>query len=58
MIVTHSNEVIKVGIAQMDIVKVPKTIRTSGLGSCVGAVIYDDIKKLPAWSMSCCRIPV
>lgn len=46
MIVTHSNEVIKVGIAQMDIVKVPKTIRTSGLGSCVGAVIYDDIKKV------------
>lgn len=46
MIVTHSNEVIKVGIAQMDIVKIPKTIRTSGLGSCVGAVIYDDSKKV------------
>lgn len=46
MIVTHSNEVIKVGIAQMDIVKVPKTIRTSGLGSCVGVVIYDESQKV------------
>ena len=46
MIVTHSKEVIKVGIAQMDIVKVPKTIRTSGLGSCVGAVIYDESQKV------------
>ncbi|MGN7478505.1 chemotaxis protein CheD [Solibacillus silvestris] len=46
MIVTNSSEVIKVGIAQMDIVKVPKTIRTSGLGSCVGVVIYDESKKI------------
>lgn len=45
MILTKVNEVIKVGIAQMDVVKVPNTIRTSGLGSCVGVVIYDDSKK-------------
>jgi chemotaxis protein CheD len=46
MMLTSVNEVIKVGIAQMDVVKVPNTIRTSGLGSCVGVVIYDDSKKI------------
>lgn len=46
MIVTNLCEVIKVGIAQMDIVKAPNTIRTSGLGSCVGVVIYDEVKKI------------
>jgi chemotaxis protein CheD len=46
MILSSSNEVVKVGIAQMDVVKVPKTIRTSGLGSCVGVVIYDESKKV------------
>lgn len=44
MISSSTNQVIKVGIAQMDIVKVPNTIRTSGLGSCVGVVLYDEIK--------------
>ena len=33
------NEVVRVGIADMNIVKEPKTIRTSGLGSCVGIVL-------------------
>ncbi|WP_341322706.1 chemotaxis protein CheD [Solibacillus sp. FSL H8-0523] len=46
MILSSSNEVVKVGIAQMDVVKVPKTIRTSGLGSCVGVVIYDESTKV------------
>ena len=46
MIVSNINQVVKVGIAQMDVVRVPKTIRTSGLGSCVGVVIYDESKKL------------
>jgi chemotaxis protein CheD len=46
MILSSINEVVKVGIAQMDVVKVPKTIRTSGLGSCVGVVIYDESKKI------------
>ncbi|MEK4424451.1 chemotaxis protein CheD [Solibacillus sp. FSL K6-1523] len=46
MILSHGNEVVKVGIAQMDVVKTPKTIRTSGLGSCVGVIIYDESKKI------------
>lgn len=40
------NEVIRVGIADMNIVKEPRTIRTSGLGSCVGIVLYDEKKKI------------
>ncbi|HJV17900.1 MAG TPA: chemotaxis protein CheD, partial [Bacillales bacterium] len=36
----------KVGIADMKIVKAPHCIRTSGLGSCVGVVIYDFGMKL------------
>ncbi len=46
MILSNINEVVKVGIAQMDVIRVPKTIRTSGLGSCVGVVIYDESKKI------------
>jgi chemotaxis protein CheD len=34
-------QVAKVGIAEMGVVKGPNLIRTSGLGSCVGVVIYD-----------------
>ena len=30
----------------MNIVKNPETIRTSGLGSCVGVVLYDETKKI------------
>lgn len=33
--------VVKVGIADVDVVTAPDKIRTSGLGSCVGVVIYD-----------------
>ncbi|GAE24276.1 chemotaxis protein CheD [Halalkalibacter wakoensis JCM 9140] len=36
------SEVIKVGMADLQVVTPPNTIRTSGLGSCVGVVIYDD----------------
>lgn len=39
-------EVVRVGIADMNIVKEPMTIRTSGLGSCVGIVLYDERKKI------------
>ena len=39
-------EVVRVGIADMNIVKEPMTIRTSGLGSCVGVVLYDEAKKI------------
>lgn len=36
--------VVKVGIADMNIVKVPNLIRTSGLGSCVGIILYDQLR--------------
>ena len=42
----QDGQVIKVGIAQMDVVKMPNTIRTSGLGSCVGVILYDESKKI------------
>ncbi|WP_146552106.1 chemotaxis protein CheD [Rummeliibacillus sp. SL167] len=42
----NSTTVIKVGIAQMDIAKSPNSIRTSGLGSCVGVILYDESKKV------------
>lgn len=39
-------EIIKVGIADLKIVKAPQLIRTSGLGSCVGVVVYDPFQKI------------
>ncbi|RKO60932.1 chemotaxis protein CheD [Caldibacillus debilis] len=36
-----SPSIIQVGIAEMNIVRSPSVIRTSGLGSCVGVIIYD-----------------
>ncbi|WP_428908641.1 chemotaxis protein CheD [Niallia sp. Krafla_26] len=39
-------EVVKVGIADMQIVKTPQLIRTSGLGSCVGVVVFDPLQKI------------
>lgn len=38
--------IIKVGIADMNVVQAPNLIRTSGLGSCVGVVIYDTHKEI------------
>ncbi|WP_223700212.1 chemotaxis protein CheD [Sutcliffiella deserti] len=38
--------IIKVGIAEMNLVKSPQCIRTSGLGSCVGLVLYDITAKI------------
>lgn len=38
--------IIKVGIADMNVVQSPNLIRTSGLGSCVGVVIYDAYKEI------------
>ncbi|MEH7122833.1 chemotaxis protein CheD [Bacillus sp. JJ1532] len=43
-------EVIKVGIADLNIVKTPNTIRTSGLGSCVGVVVYDQQREIAGLS--------
>ncbi|MDW0115711.1 chemotaxis protein CheD [Sporosarcina thermotolerans] len=38
--------VVRVGIADMKIVKAPQKIRTSSLGSCVGVVLYDETTKI------------
>ncbi|MBY6036069.1 chemotaxis protein CheD [Fictibacillus nanhaiensis] len=40
------SEIVKVGIADIDLVTPPDTIRTTGLGSCVGVIIFDDRKKI------------
>jgi len=39
-------QVVKVGIADMNIVKGADHIRTSGLGSCVGVVVYDQSREI------------
>ncbi|MEG0448261.1 MAG: chemotaxis protein CheD [Lysinibacillus sp.] len=44
--INNAGQVVKVGIAQMDVAKMPDTIRTSGLGSCVGVILYDESKKI------------
>lgn len=38
--------VVKVGISDLKVVRAPSLIRTSGLGSCVGAVVYDLSKEI------------
>lgn len=38
--------VVKVGISDLKIIKAPDLIKTSGLGSCVGVVIFDLSKQL------------
>lgn len=40
------SDVVKVGMADLNIAKPPQTIRTSGLGSCVGVIIYEERKKI------------
>jgi len=42
----ETQTVVSVGIADLNIVRAPGIIRTSGLGSCVGVVIYDLSNKL------------
>ncbi|NSL51160.1 chemotaxis protein CheD [Calidifontibacillus erzurumensis] len=42
----ETEKVIKVGIADMNVVQSPNLIRTTGLGSCVGVVIYDSQKEI------------
>lgn len=39
-------QIVKVGIADMNTVSSPDLIRTSGLGSCVGVVVYDQYREL------------
>lgn len=38
--------IVSVGIADMKIVKAPNKIKTAGLGSCVGVVIYDPLSHI------------
>lgn len=38
--------VVRVGIADLNFVEAPDRIRTSGLGSCVGVIVYDEIKQI------------
>lgn len=38
--------VVKVGIADLNVIEAPNKIRTSGLGSCVGVVVYDSFKQV------------
>lgn len=40
------NDIVKVGMADLNVAKPPQKIRTSGLGSCVGVVIYDETTKI------------
>jgi chemotaxis protein CheD len=40
------NEMIKVGMADLNVCTSPDALTTLGLGSCVGAVLYDPIRKI------------
>jgi chemotaxis protein CheD len=40
------NEMIKVGMADLNVCVSPNAITTLGLGSCVGIVLYDPVKKV------------
>ena len=40
------NEMIKVGMADLNVCVSPNAITTLGLGSCVGIVLYDPLKKI------------
>lgn len=42
----HSDNIVRVGISDVKFAQAPQLIRTSGLGSCVGVVIYDEKVKV------------
>ena len=44
--IVETKEIIKVGIADLKFAKSPEILRTSGLGSCVGVVVYDLTMKI------------
>ncbi|GGM21571.1 chemoreceptor glutamine deamidase CheD [Paraliobacillus quinghaiensis] len=48
--VVETKEIIKVGIADLKFAKSPEILRTSGLGSCVGVVVYDLSMKIAGMS--------
>ena len=39
-------EVIKVGMADLNVAKAPDTLTTLGLGSCIGLTLYDPVAKI------------
>jgi chemotaxis protein CheD len=39
-------EIIKIGMADLGVAKPPDRLRTTGLGSCVGVVLYDVLNKV------------
>jgi chemotaxis protein CheD len=39
-------EIIKIGMADWGVAKPPDRLRTTGLGSCVGVVLYDSVNKI------------
>ena len=47
------SEVIKVGMADLNVCKAPDVITTLGLGSCIGLVLYDPVTKVEAWCIIC-----
>ena len=47
------SEVIKVGMADLNVCKAPDVITTLGLGSCIGLVFYDPV--LGEWFIICSR---
>lgn len=40
---------VKVGMADLNVCRAPDAITTLGLGSCVGVALYDKIQKLLVW---------
>lgn len=36
--------IVRVGISDMNVVEAPEKISTAGLGSCIGIIIYDELK--------------
>lgn len=42
----ETKKTIKVGIADLKVAKAPNILRTAGLGSCVGVILYDVNKKI------------
>lgn len=49
------SEVIKVGMADLNVCKAPDVITTLGLGSCIGLVFYDPVSKVGEWFIICSR---
>lgn len=47
--------IIKVGMADLNVCKAPDGLTTLGLGSCIGLTLYDPVTKIAAWFIICFR---